>query len=54
MWETHCVWRPIGKTVNKTKKFVPNTADKLLTINDDDDDDWTLEKRRGGSVKSNL
>ena len=53
------MWRPIGKTVNKTKKFVPNTADKLLTINDDDDDDdddddWTLEKRRGGSVKSNL
>ena len=38
------------------KKCVPNTADKLLTINDDDDDDedWTLERRSGGSVKSNL
>ena len=35
------------------KKCVPNTADKLLTINDDDDD-WTLERRSGGSVKSNL
>ena len=38
------------------KKFVPNTVDKLLTINDDDDN-WTLERparRGGGSVKSNL
>ena len=41
------------KNGQQDKKFVPNTADKLLTINDDDDD-WTLEKRRGGSVTSNL